>query len=196
MNPLNDDTLSAIWTSEGSAGVDKEKVMNVVNTVLDEDRTAREQERRIRLVLLVVLALFCPVLVWCAAFGVAPLVRGGYALMAAGAAMVVCAEWTYLEWLRRALPGPADARSQLQRTAFLVARQATLLRTAGLWSAPVFIGTAMIGLWLYQQRSHAGGYLLWMALGAAWLLGAAGGLSKGAALDRRRSRMEQLLNDL
>jgi len=84
----------------------------------------------------------------------------------------------------------------LQRTAFLVSRQANLLRTMPLWSAPVFIGTAMIGLWLYQQRSQVGGSLLWAGLGAGWMLMVAGGLWKGRALDRRRSRMEQLLKDL
>ena len=194
MNPLNDDALPAIWMSDRA--VDKETVMTAVDAVLREDRAAHDKERRIRVVFAIVLALFCPVLLWCAAYGVTPLVRGGYALMAAGAAILVYAEWTYLEWFRQARPGPADARSQLQKTAFLVSRQATLLRTAALWSAPVFIGTAMIGLWLYRQRSPIGGSLLWTGLGAAWLLLVAGGLSKGRALDRRRTRMEQLLNDL
>ena len=194
MNPLNDDTLPAIWMSDRA--VDKDTVMTAVDAVLREDRAAHDKERRIRVVFAIVLALFCPVLLWCAAYGVTPLVRGGYALMAAGAAILVYAEWTYLEWFRQARPGPADARSQLQKTAFLVSRQATLLRTAALWSAPVFIGTAMIGLWLYRQRSPIGGSFLWAGLGAAWLLLVAGGLSKGRALDRRRTRMEQLLNDL
>ena len=194
MNPLSDDTLPAIWMSDQS--VAKGTVTTTVDAVLREDRAAQDKERRIRVVFAIVLALLCPVLLWCAAYGVAPLVRGGYALMATGAALGVYAEWTYLEWFRQARPGPADARSQLEKSAFLVSRQAILLRTAALWSAPVFIGTAMIGLWLYQQRSQVGGALLWAGLGAAWVLMVAGGLSKGRALDQRRARMEQLLNDL
>ena len=53
-----------------------------------------------------------------------------YALMAVGGAVIVFAEWTYLEWSRQALPGPADARSQLQKTAFMLARQVMLMNTA------------------------------------------------------------------
>jgi hypothetical protein len=191
---MNDDTLPAVWTSDQP--VAKETFMTAVDTVLREDRAAHDKERRIRVGGMIALAVLCPALLWCAAHGITPLVRGGYALMAAGTAILVYAEWAYLAWCRQALPGPADARSQLQRTAFLLSRQVVLLRAAALWSAPVFIGTAMIGLWLYQQRSHAGGYLLWAALGAGWLVMAVGGISKGTALDRRRSRMEQLLNDL
>jgi hypothetical protein len=194
VSPQNDDTLPAIWMSDQP--VDRESVMTAVDAVLREDRAEHDKERRIRMAFVIVLALFCPVLVWCAAHGITPLVRGGYALMTVGAAILVYAEWTYLEWFRQARPGPADARTQLQRTAFLVSRQANLLRTTPLWSAPVFIGTAMIGLWLYQQRSQVGGSLLWAGLGAGWVLMVAGGLWKGRALDRRRSRMEQLLNDL
>jgi len=194
MNPLSDDTLTAMWRSDRT--VDKQTVMTAVDAVLREDRAARDKERRIRLVAAIVLALLCPLLLWGAVYGVTPLVRGGYALMAAGSAILVYAEWTYLDWLRQARPGPADARSQLRRTAFLVSRQASLLRTAALWTAPVFVGTAMIGLWIYQQRSHTGGYLLWAAIGAGWLLGAAAGMSKGTVLEQRRSRMEELLNDL
>ena len=171
--------------------------MTAVDAVLREARAEHDKERWIRIgVRPRAGAVLCPVLVWCAAHGITPLVRGGYALMAVGAAILVYAEWTYLEWFRQARPGPADARTQLQRTAFLVSRQANLLRTMPLWSAPVFIGTAMIGLWLYQQRSQVGGSLLWAGLGAGWVLMVVGGLSKGRALDRRRSRMEQLLNDL
>jgi hypothetical protein len=176
--------------------VARETVMSAVEAALRQDRAGRDKERRIRTVSVLALAVLFPVLVWCAAHGITPLVRGGYALMAAGAAILVYAEWTYLEWFRQALPGPADARSQLQRTSLLMSRQANLLRTTPLWSAPVFVGTAMIGLWLYQQRSQVGGSLLWAGLGAAWVVMVVGGLSKGRALDRRRSRMEQLLNDL
>lgn len=194
MSPQNDDTLPAIWMSDQS--VDKATVLTAVDAVLREARAEHDKERWIRILSVIAMALLCPVLVWYAAHGVTPLVRGGYALMAAGSAILVYAEWTYLAWFRQGRPGPADARSQLQRTAFLVARQANLLKTAALWSAPVFVGTAMIGLWLFQQRSRVGGSLLWAGLGAGWVLMAVGGLSKSKALDRRRSRMEQLLNDL
>ena len=84
-----------------------------------------------------------------------------YALMAAGTAVLVFAEWMYLDWSRQALPGPADARSQLHRTAVLLSREAWLVRTAPLWCAPIFIGTALIGAWVYREVGHAAGYLLW-----------------------------------
>jgi len=101
-----------------------------------------------------------------------------------------------LAWSRQALPGPADAQSQLQTTAFLLARQATLMRTAPLWCAPIFIGTALIGVWLFQERSPAAGYLLWATVGTGWCMVSLGGASAGTKFDRRRVRIEQLLSDL
>ena len=62
-------------------------------------------ERRLRAAGMIALAVLCPVLLWCAAYGITPLVRGGYALMAAGTAILVYAEWAYLEWCRQARPG-------------------------------------------------------------------------------------------
>jgi hypothetical protein len=189
------DSLPALWMSEPA--VAKEAVMNAVNAVLDEDRAARDKDRRIRSAF-----LFSPVLVlllavlWAAAHGISPLVRGGYALMAVGTAMMVSAEWMYLTWSRQALPGPADARSQLQTSTFLLSRQAGLARMAALWCAPVFIGTGFIGLWLYQQRSAAGGALLWAFVAICWAFVSLGGMSRAAKLDERRLRMERLLADL
>ena len=190
----NDDSLPALWMSDPP--VDKEAVMTAMNAVFDEDRAARDKDRRIRLCFVFALALFCPVLLWFAAYGISPLVRGGYALMAVGTAVVVVAEWIYLMWSRLALPGPADARSELQKGTFLLSRQASLARTAALWFAPIFIGTVLIGLWIYQQRSAAGGSLVWAIIGVCWVAVSLGGMSIGAKLDERRHRMERLLADL
>lgn len=191
---MTDDSLPAIWMSDPP--VDKEAVMTAMNAVLDEDRAARDKDRRIRVSFVFALALFCPVLLWAAAYGISPLVRGGYALMAVGTAVVVSAEWMYLTWSRLALPGPADARSELQKGTFLLSRQASLARTAALWCAPVLIGTALIGVWIYQQRSAAGGSLVWAVVVAGWVVVSLGGISMGAKLDERRLRMERLLTDL
>ena len=191
---MRDDSLPAMWT--GDPPMEKNTVLAAMQAVLDEDRACREKERAIRIVPLLALAILCPVLLWCAAYGISPIVRGGYALMAAGSAVLVSTEWIYLAWSRHALPGPVDARSQLQTTAFMLARQARLMKTALLWSAPVFIGGALIGVWIYQERSQAGGYLLWAIVGLTWGAVSVGGGSMGAKLDQRRFRMERLLTDL
>jgi hypothetical protein len=192
---MNDDALPAIWTSDPPA--DKETLMTAMNAVLEEDRADRDKDRRLRAgFLFAPLALLCPTLIWCAVYGISPLVRGGYALMAVGTALVVSKEWMYLTWSRQALPGPADARSQLQRSTFLLSRQASLARMAALWFAPVFLGTALIGLWLFQQRSATGGSLLWAVVVAGWTAVSLGGMSMGAKLDERRLRMERLLAEL
>jgi hypothetical protein len=188
---MNDDALPAIWTSDSP--VNKEAVMSAM---LDEDRALRDKDLRIRIAFALALAVLCPVLVWGAAYGISPLVRGGYGLMAVGTALLVATEWMYLTWSRQALPGPADARSQLQTSAFLLSRQASLMRTAPLWCAPIFIGTGLIGLWLYQQRSATGGSLLWAAIVTAWIVASVGGVSTATKLHERRRRMERLLTDL
>ena len=191
---MSDDSLPAVWIADPP--IQKNTVLTAMTAVLNEDRACREKERAIRIASVLVLALLCPALLWCAAYGTTPLVRGGYALMAAGTAVLVSTEWMYLAWSRRALPGPADARSQLQKTAFILARQATLMRTAALWCAPVFLGTALIGLWLFQERSAAAGSGLWVTVGTAWCMASVGGTSTGTKLDQRRVRIEQLLSDL
>ena len=191
---MNDDALPAIWMSD--TPLTKETVMTAMNAVLDEDRAVREKDRAIRVVSLLVLGLLCPVLMWCAAYGVSPVVRGGYALMAVGVALMVATEWMYLTWSRQGLPGPTDARSQLQRGAFLLARQASLMRMAALWCIPIFLGTALIGLWLYRQRSATGGSLLWALVVVGWVVTAVFGRSKGRNLDAQRLRMERLLSEL
>jgi hypothetical protein len=190
---MSHDSLPAVWMSDPP--LDKDAVMAAINAVLSEDRAARDKDG-IAIAGGLALALLSPALLWCAAYGVTPLVRGGYALMAVGTAILVSTGWMYSAWSRQALPGPADARSQLQKSAFLLLRQANLMRTAGLCCAPIFMGTALIGTWIYQQRSAAEGYLLWAFAAAAWLMVSAGGISTGRQLDERRVRMERLLSDL
>jgi hypothetical protein len=191
---MNDDALPALWMSDPP--VDKEAVMTAMNAVLDEDRAARDKDRRIRVAFVFAPVLLCPVLLWAASYGISPLVRGGYALMAVGTAVMVSMEWMYLTWSRQALPGPADARSQLQASAFFLSRQVSLLRMGALWCAPIFLGTAFIGLWHYQERSATSASLFWAVAVAGWVVVSVGGMSMGAKLDERRLRMERLLADL
>lgn len=190
---MTDDALRAAWIGPETK---KETPMTVMTAVLEEYESAQEKERRVALVSAIAEAFLFPALLWSAAFGKTPLVRGGYALMAVGTAVILFAAWMHRTWSRQALPGPADARSHVQKTGFLLARQATLLRTAPLWCAPVFIGGLLIGGWLYQERSHSGGYLLWGTIAAGWLMSAVSGISKAKRLDTLRSRMEQILSDL
>ena len=119
---MSDDTspLPAIWMSGEST---RNGVASAIDAVLDKDRAARERDRRVRHGSLIAVTCLLPPLLWAAAHGVTPLVRGAYALMAGGVAVLVFAEWMYLDWSRRALPGPADARSQLQASAFMLDRQ-------------------------------------------------------------------------
>ncbi len=191
---MSHDSLPSMWISDEP--VSREAVMTAMNAVLNEDRAARGVDRGTRIAEGLALAVLCPALLWCAAYGITPLVRGGYALMAAGTAILVSVGWMYAAWARQALPGPADARSQLQKSAFLLSRQANLMRTAPLWCAPIFMGTALVATWIYQQRSATEGYLLWALIAAAWFTVSVGGISTGRRLDERRVRMERLLNDL
>lgn len=193
---MNDDArvLSAVWMSDHP--VDKASAMSAIDTVLDKDRAVRARERRIRIGALVALAFLLPMMLWSAAHGVTPLVRGAYALMAAGGAVIVFAEWIYLEWSRQALPGPADARSQLQKAAFMLARQVMLMNTAPIWSSPVFIGVALIGVWLYRERSHAEAFVVWTITTAGWLAAGLGTVAVRARLNERKQQMERLLGEL
>ena len=186
--------LSAIWMSDHP--VDKAGVMSAIDTVLAKDRAARARERRTRIGALVALAFLLPMMLWSAAYGVTPLVRGAYALMAAGGAVIVFAEWTYLEWSRQLLPGPADARSQLQKAAFMLARQVMLMNTAPIWSSPVFIGVALIGVWLFRERTHAEAFVVWTITTAGWVATALGTVAVRARLNQRKQQMERLLGEL
>jgi len=189
-----DDSLPVLWISDEP--VSKETVRTAIDSALAEDRAARDKERSARAASIAAVALLCPVLLWSAAHGLTPLVRGGYALMSVGTAIMSAAEWIYLSWSRDALPGPADARSHLQKSAFVLARQAHMLRTAPFWCAPVFIGTALIAGWLFRERSQIGGCLLWAIVGAAWVATHLIGRSRYARLDEQRLRLERLLADL
>jgi len=192
---MSDDSLPAIWTSDPPP-LTTAAVNTAINMVLVEDRADRDKQRGVHLATALALALLCPGLLWCAVYGVSPLVRGGYALMAAGTAALVVTGWVYSAFSRQALPGPVDARSHLQKGAFLLSRQASLMRMTWLSTAPVFIGTALIATWIYQERSVAGGYALWAFVACAWVLASLTGMSSSVKLRERRVRMEQLLNDL
>jgi len=164
--------------------------------ILDRDRAERARDRRLRAGGMVALLVLVPVLLWAAAYGVSPLIRIAYGLMAAGCVAGVMAEWLYLAWSRQALPGPDDTRSQLQRTAFMVECQLRLVKAAALWSAPVFIGGVLIAVWLYRERSAAGAVALCACLVAGWF-GSAVWAGRGAAvLGLRKRQLEDVLADL
>jgi hypothetical protein len=192
---VSDDSLRALWASDPHP-LTRAAAGSAVDRVLVEDRAERDKQRGAQTAAALVLALLCPALLWCAAYGVSPLVRGGYALMAAGTATLVVAGWIYSAFSRQALPGPVDSRSHLQRAAFLLSRQASLARMAWLFCAPVCIGTALIATWIYHDRSVAGGYALWAVVACAWLLASLNGMSSSETLRERRVRIEQLLEEL
>jgi hypothetical protein len=65
-----------------------------------------------------------------------------------------------------------------------------------LWCAPIFIGTALIGAWVYREVGHAAGYLLWATVETAWFVTFVTGIARGTRLNEQRIRMEQLMSDL
>jgi len=193
---MNDDAvwLRSAWTSDASAtGQD---IAATVQSVLARDRALRARERSARVGGISAVALLVPVLVWSAAHGVTPLIRGAYAMMAVGCALIVAAEWLYLDWSDQSLPGPADAQSQLQKTSFMLARQARLVSMAPLWSSPIFIGAALIAVWMYRERTHAGAFAVAIITVGAWIVSGWGARSMAARLDQQRQAMEHLLGDL
>jgi hypothetical protein len=187
-------SLRSAWTSDASAV--HEDLAATVQSVLDRDRATRTRERRSRVGGIVALALLVPVLVWAGAHGVTPLIRGAYAMMAVGCGLIVVAEWLFLDWSAQALPGPADARSQLQKTSFMVARQARLLNLAPLWSSPIVVGAALIAVWMYRERTQAGALVVGVVAVAGWVVAGLATRSMSARLDQQRQEMEGLLNDL
>ena len=84
---MNHDALRAVWVSHPDTH--KENLMTLMNAVLDEDRAACEKDRWVRVAAVIAVGLLCPALLWFAANGRTPLVRGGYSLMAMGTAMVL-----------------------------------------------------------------------------------------------------------
>ena len=193
---MNDDgfSLRSTWTSDASAI--NQDMAATVQSVLTRDRAMRARERRVRVTGIVALALFLPVLVWAGAHGVTPLIRGAYAMMAVGCGFLVAAEWLYLDWSGQSLPGPTDARSQLQKTSFMLARQARLVNMAPLWSSPIFIGAALIAVWMYRERTHAGALAVAVITVGVWIVSGRGAWSMSARLDHQRQAMEHLLKDL
>lgn len=191
---MSDESLRALWMADRPA--DKDALLSSIASVLADDRAARDRERWERFASVLALGLLCPVLLWCAAHGRTPIVRGAYALMAIGTALAVFAEWMHAAWAKQALPGPIDTRSQLQTSALLLSRQAALFQAGAAWSAPIFLGSMLIGVWIYQERSHSGAVLLWALTGAAWLLASLIGAAKARQLAARRSRLEQMLAEL
>ena len=116
--------------------------------------------------------------------------------MAVGSAFVAAAEWVYLDWSRQALPGPVDTRSQLQKTGFMLGRQIGLLTTATLWSMPIFAGVALIGVWLYQERTHVEAIAIWMFTTAGWLTLLVGTFRARTQLYARKSALDRALDEL
>ena len=190
---MSHDALRAVWVSH--TDTHKENLMTVMNAVLEEDRSACETDRWVRVAAVIAVGLLCPALLWFAANGRTPLVRGGYSLMAMGTAMVLFAQWLHRTWSRQALPGAADARSELQKLGLAVSRQAGLFRTAPIWCAPIFVGAVLIGAWIYQERSVGGGYFLWGTVGTAWVVNWMTGFSKARKLTERRTQIDSLLSE-
>jgi hypothetical protein len=186
--------LQAAWMSDAAPRADNLRAALARVRAADEADHARH--RKLRVGGLAAMVALVPVLIWATAYGVTPLVRVAYALMAVGCVAGVVAHWLYHEWSRRALPGPDDMRSQLQRTAFLIECQVRLGRTAAVWTAPVFSGILLICVWLYRERTAAGAIALaafdlatWIGIGLVARRGA-------SALERRRQQLQRALADL
>jgi hypothetical protein len=186
--------LRAAWMSEPPAGENLLKA--TVAQVLEKDRIERLRDRRLRLSGLAALLALLPVLMWASVHGVTPLVRAAYALMAMGCAAGLAAEWLYLDWSRRALPGPDDTRSQLQKTAFMLERQMWLVKTGPLWSSPVFIGVALIAVWVYDARSVTAATMLATLMLAAWIGSGVAAWRVATLIEARRRQMQEMLRDL
>ena len=125
---MHDDALVRAWMAGGDTR--GEPIRRAVDAALVQDRSDRDRGRWIRNLSLGCAALLWIVLLWCAAHGITPLVRGGYALMAAGVAVLLFVEFSYASWNVQARPGPRDSLTQIHTTIVMLARQATLARTA------------------------------------------------------------------
>ncbi len=73
---MSDDSLLALWTSDPHP-LTTAVASTAIDMVLAEDRADRDKERGVHMAAVLALALLCPALLWCAAYGVTPLVRGG-----------------------------------------------------------------------------------------------------------------------
>ena len=186
--------LRAAWMSQGDANVNSLRA--AAARIIDQDEADRLRERRMRSVGLTAMLVMVPVLVWAAAYGVAPIIRAAYSLMAVGCAAAVGAEWLYLGCSRQALPGPRDTRSQLQQTAFMLDCQIWLWRTAAVWSAPIFIGVLLIGVWLYRERTIGAAVAVCVPSLAAWIVVAVAAARASTQFGRRRQQLKAALADL
>ncbi len=191
---MNPDPLQELWISQQT--IKEEILMNSIEAVLEDDRIFQKKERWINIWSTAILFVLLPVLLWFAAIGKTPIVRAGYALMAVGVAIMVFAAWVFNNWARQSLAGPVDTRSQLQKAAFLLSRQSSLVRSSPIWGAPMFLGGALIGLWTYQQRGPMGGSVVWLLLAVAWLALTLGCVRKARDVEKTKARMEELLRDL
>jgi hypothetical protein len=191
---MTDDALSKLWVSNGR--IEEDQLHATVHATLEEHRAIRHREVAARIGLIGVLGVLFPVLVWFAAYGRTPAVRGGYALMAAGAAVAVFTEWVYLSWARQCDPRSIDTRSQLLNNAAILFRQVWLLRAAAFSTAPLFVGTALVGSWMYQHSSHTTGYVWWTGVVIGWAFVGLGSRAKAAELEKRRKGIEKLLRDM
>ena len=79
---MHDDALVRAWMDSQESS--KEPVRRAIDAALAQDQIERDRGRWLRNLSLGAAAVLWVVLIWCAAHGIAPLVRGGYALMAAG----------------------------------------------------------------------------------------------------------------
>jgi hypothetical protein len=191
---MNDDPLIREWrTADGGA---IRPVGEAIEAALANDRTARDRDRVVQVLSLGCAALLWSILLWCAANAVTPVVRGGYALMAAGVAVMLFAEFAYSFWDRKAQPGASDSLTQVGTSIGLLRLQAGLMRLAAVWGAPIFVGAGLVGWWIYSERSHTAALAFWVLVAAAWLLSAVMGRRKSRDLDARRSRLELVLDDL
>ncbi len=170
--------------------------MHSIQLILDDDKASRKKDQRTNLWATPLQVILLPVLFWVTAIGKTPMVRAGYGLMAAGLAISLFAVWIFENWSRQALPGPVDMRTQLQKAAFLLSRQASLARSSPLWSAPLFVGGALIGTWAYQNRGLGHALALWLPLAFAFATLVRSCLKKAGAAEQQRARMEELLRDL
>ena len=98
---MNDDAVRAVWLAVQASGDASAMRTPTVESVLREERLANQEKRRIRILLTVALIVLCPVLLWAAAHGRTPLVRGAYGLLAIGLSDLVAADCLWLRWSRR-----------------------------------------------------------------------------------------------
>lgn len=191
---MHDDALVRAWMANDEAP--GEPIRRAVDAALVQDRSEHDKGRLMRQLSLGCAALLWIVLLWCAAHGITPLVRGGYALMATGTAVMLFAGFSFASWKVQARPGAKDSLTQIHTSLALLAREATLARTAPAWCAPTFVGGLMIGWWVYAERSHVVAIVVWTAMVAGWIATLLGGSTIAREFDARRAGLERVLSDL